>query len=47
MIDASVYSIDMEAKILLTTPRDPGSKRVLSDWHTEERLIFFDELMCT
>jgi len=47
VIDAAVHSIDWEAKILLTTPRDAGSRPVLSDWHPEERIIFFDELICT
>lgn len=45
VIDAKVHSIDWEAKLLLTTPRD-GSRKVLSDWHPEERLLFFDELVC-
>ena len=47
VIDAAVHSIDFEAKILLTTPRDAGSRLALSDWHPEERIIFFDELICT
>ena len=45
VIDATVHSIDWEAKILLTTPRS-SNRRPLSDWHPEERLIFFDELVC-
>lgn len=47
VIHAAVHSIDWEAKILLTTPRDAGSRPALSDWHPEERIIFFDELICT
>ena len=46
VIDAKVHSIDWEAKILLTTPRLEG-RQPLCDWHPEERLIFFDELICT
>jgi len=45
VINAQVFSIDWEAKILLTTPRG-GSRAALCDWHPEERLIFFDELIC-
>ena len=47
IIDAGVHSVDWEAKLLLSTPRDSGARPVLSDWHPEERLIFFDELICT
>ena len=43
IIDAGVHSVDWEAKLLLSTPRDSGARPVLSDWHPEERLIFFDE----
>ena len=46
VIDATVHSIDWEAKILLPTPRLEG-RQPLCDWHPEERLIFFDELICT
>ena len=46
IINAAVHSVDFEAKILLTTPR-MGSRLPLSDWHPEERLLFFDELICT
>ena len=44
IIDATVHAVDWDAKVLLTTPRDAGSRVVGSDWHPEERLIFFDEL---
>jgi len=48
IIDAAVHSVDYEAKILLTTPRHAiGTRRALSDWHPEERLIFFDEMLVT
>ena len=47
VIDATVHSVDWAAKIILTTPREPASRRALSDWHPEERLVFFDELVCT
>ena len=44
IIDATVHSIDFEAKILLTTPRS-GARCALSDWHPNERILFFDELI--
>ena len=44
IIDAAVHSVDYEAKILLTTPRCID-RQPLSDWHSEERLLFFDELV--
>ena len=46
IIDATVHSVDYEAKLLLTTPlpSNASQRRPLSDWHVDERLIFFDEL---
>ena len=44
IIDAAVHSVDYEAKILLTTPRCID-RQPLSDGHSEERLLFFDELV--
>ena len=46
IIDAGVHNVDWEAKLLLSTPREGGTRAVLSDWHPDERLIFFDELIC-
>jgi hypothetical protein len=45
VIDAAVHKVDHEAKIVLTTPRS-ATRRPLSDWHADERLLFYDELVC-